>query len=83
MLQPRLNSLRQCAEVRHALQFVIRQLDAEVMLEPREQVERLQAVNAESLEKVVIRRELFPRHLEVGRGKTENFVESVISSGHD
>ena len=43
-----------------------------MLLKARKQIERLQAVNAERLEKIVVRRELFARHFEVRRGKTQN-----------
>src|ERR1700691_611958 len=46
------------------------------MLDPRQQIKRLEAVNSERLEKIVVRRELFPRHLEMRSRKLENFVES-------
>ncbi len=50
------------------------------MLEARQQIERLQAVDAQRLEKVVVGRELLPRHLEMRGRKIQNFVERVIDS---
>src|SRR5260370_1061097 len=68
---------------RRALQFVVRQLDAEVMLQSRQQIERLQAVDSQRPEEVVVGRKFFPRHLKVGRRKIENLVERVIGRRHE
>jgi hypothetical protein len=42
-LQSGLNPLRQRPEIRHPLQFVIRQFDLEVILQPGEQLEKAAA----------------------------------------
>ena len=68
------------AEIADALQFVIRQLDVEMLLEPREQVERLQAVDAERLEEIVVRLELFARHFEMRRGELQDFVRCLFDA---
>src|SRR5208283_5572763 len=81
-LQPRLNLASQRAEVGHALQFVIRELDAEVILQFRQQVERLQAVDAECLKEVVIGGELFARNLEMRGGEGKDFIERLIGCLH-
>ena len=52
----RLDALGERAEIADALKFVVGQLDAEMLLDAREQVERLQAVDAELLEEIVVRR---------------------------
>jgi hypothetical protein len=80
-----LDSLGECAEVGDALELVIGQFDAEVVLKTSEEIEGLQAVDAESLEEVIIGREFFARDFEMGRGESENFVESVIECrcGHE
>src|ERR1700687_2062410 len=83
LLQTRLDPIRQRTKIRHALQFVVRQLDREVMLQPGQQVERLQAVDPERLEEVIVGRKLLPRHLKVGRRKIENLVERVIGRRHE
>src|SRR5713226_4659325 len=72
--QAGLDAASQGAEVADALQLVVRQLDAEVVFEARQQVERLEAVNAELLEEIIVRGELFPRHLEMLRRQIEDFV---------
>src|ERR1035438_2134495 len=74
-LQPCLNLGGKCAEIGHALQFVIRQLNPEVIFQLREQVERLQAVDTERLEEVFVGREFLARHFEVRRGEREYLVE--------
>ena len=81
-LQPGLNSGSQCAKVGDALQFVIRELNPEMILQFREQVERLQAVDTERLEEVFFRGELLARHLEVRRGECEDRVESLFCCFH-
>src|SRR5438552_11042197 len=78
--QSRLNLLCQRPEIRHPLQFVIRQLDSEVMLEPRQQIECLQTVDSERLKKVVVGRELFPRHFKMQSRKIQDLFECVIRS---
>jgi len=45
LLAPGLNPLCQRAKVRHALHFIIRQLDAKVAFESSHQIKRLQAVD--------------------------------------
>ncbi len=81
-LKPCLNLPCQRAEIRDALQFVIWELNVEVIFQPREQVERLQAVDAQRLEEVIIGSELRPRHFEVCRCKVQNFVKCLIGSSH-
>ena len=76
-LQPSLNLAGQGAEVAHALQFVVRQLDVEMILQLREQIQRLQAVDAESLKEIVVGGEFFARNLEVrSRPDSESRQES-------
>src|SRR5215469_3107838 len=75
--QPRLNSRRQGPEIRHPLQFVVRQLHVKMILQSSQQIERLQAVNTQGLEEVVIRRELLARHLEVPRRQAQNFIQRL------
>ena len=69
LLKSRLNPIRERPEIRHALQFIVRQLDAEVMLQSRQQIKRLQAVDSQRLEKVVVGRKLLPWDLKMGRRK--------------
>src|SRR5271165_830449 len=81
-LQPRLDPVGQRAEIRHALQFIVRQLDAKVMLELGQQIEGLQAVDAKRLEEVIVGRELLPRHLEMRGRELEDFIERLVGRWH-
>jgi len=72
--QPRLYAAGQRSEVGNPLQFIVGQLDLEVMLKPGQQIQCLQAVNPERLEEIVVGSEFFPRDFELSRGKIENFV---------
>ncbi len=60
-----MDALGESAEVANALKFVIGQFDVEMLLDPREQIERLQAVYAESLEEIVAGVELLARNFEM------------------
>ena len=53
-----MDPLGESAEVAYALEFVVGELDMEMLFEAGEQVERLQAVDAELLEEIVVGREL-------------------------
>jgi hypothetical protein len=50
------------------------------MFQPRQQIKRLQTVDAQSFEKIVVGRELLPRHLKMQSRETQDFVERVIDS---
>ena len=52
-----MDALGESAEVADALKFVVGQLDMEMLLDARQQIERLQAVDAELLEEIVVRTE--------------------------
>src|SRR5438270_6127869 len=52
----------------------------EMIFQPRQQIERLQAVDAESLEEVIVRRKLLARHLEVRGREAKNLVQRLVSS---
>jgi hypothetical protein len=82
LLQSRLNLPRKSPEVCDALQFVVRQLDMKMMLQPGEQFESLETVNAERLEKVFVGIQFLPRHFEMGGRQVKNFVERLMGSGH-
>jgi len=81
-LKSSLNAAGQGAEVRHALQFVVRHFDVKMVLQTRQQIKRLQAVDPESLEEVVIGRELLARHFIVGRRESKDLVESLVRGLH-
>jgi len=69
-----LYTARKREEIGDSLQFIIRKLHIKVVLQTSEQIERLQAVDPESLEKVIVGRELFAGHFEVRCSHVENFV---------
>ena len=70
------------AEVAYALDFVIRELDAEMIFEAAEKFERLQTVDAELLEEVVIRRERIGGNLEMLGGEVQHFLGGLIDGTH-
>ena len=74
-----LDPFRQCSEIGDALQFVVRQFDVEMMLQPSEQIERLQAVDAERLEEIVVGSKLLARHFKLRGGKVEDFVKCLFA----
>src|SRR5262249_44300899 len=80
--EPRLDPLGERAELRHSLHFVVRELDAEVLLEAREQVERLKAVDPELAEEIVVGRELGFGDLEVRGREAEDLVEGLVRGSH-
>ena len=53
-LQARLNARREGAKIAHALHFVVGKLDTEMMFKPGEHFERLQTVDSEFLEKIIV-----------------------------
>ena len=81
-LQSCLDPASQRPEIRDTLQLVIRQFDIEMMLQPGQQIQRLQAVDSQGREEVVIGSELFTRNFEVRRGQIQDFVKGSVSSLH-
>lgn len=82
LLQPRLDSPSKSAEIAHALHFVVRQFNAKVMLEPRQHLQRLKAVNAKFLEEIIGWREGFPPHPKMLRREVQHFVCGLIYRPH-
>jgi len=76
--QARLDAAGQCAKVGDSLQLVVGELNMKMVLEARQQVEGLQAIDPKRLEEVVIRREFLARHLEVLGGEVEDLVERLF-----
>jgi hypothetical protein len=54
-----------------------------MMLQPGEEIQSLQAVNAQRLEEVFIGREFFARDFKVRCGESEYFVESLVVCSHN
>lgn len=77
-----LNSLGERAEIADALKLVIGQFDMEMLLDAREQVKRLQAIDAERLEEIVARIKLLQGNLEVLRRELKDFVGRFLQRGH-
>ena len=69
-------------EVGDSLQFVVGKLDVEVMFQPGKQVQRLQAVDPQSLEKIIVGSEPLPRHFELRRREIQYFFERSLSIWH-
>src|SRR5580700_1145147 len=80
--QPGLDAARQRAKVRDTLQFVIRQLDVEMVFQLGQEIERLQAVDVQRFEKIIVGRELLARHFEVRGGEREYLVERLVRRCH-
>jgi hypothetical protein len=70
------------AEVADALDFVVGELDAEVIFEAAEQLEGLQAVDAELLEEVVVGREGIRGNLEMLGGEVQHFLRGLVDRAH-
>ena len=80
--KPRFDAFGQRAKVADALHFVIRQLDVEMVFEPREQFERLQAVNAKRFEKVVVGCQRSAFDFEMRGRERQNFVNDLFVCKH-
>jgi len=81
-LQPCLNALGEIPKVGHTLKFVIRQFHTKMILEAGEQFQRLQAVDPELLEKIIVRRQLLSRNTKRSRCKAQNFLNRLIERWH-
>src|ERR1700732_4543477 len=80
--QSRLDPAGESPEVGDSLQFVVWELDIEMVLEPSQQFQRLQAVNPERFEEVVIGSELLTWDLELRRRKAKDFVQRLFTVCH-
>ena len=76
------DSFSQAASVGDALQLVIRQLDREVLFEAGEELEDLQAVDAERLEKIGVRSERRAVDAEVPRREVEDLAGQFLYIAH-
>src|SRR5215510_8052939 len=81
--ESRLNPFCEGAEVTYPLHFVIGEFDVEMIFEPRQQLQRLQRINAQFLKEVIVGRELFARGLEMGRREVEDFINGLIRHAHE
>jgi hypothetical protein len=53
-----------------------------MLLDTRQQIERLQAVDSQLFEKIVVGRKMLARHLEMFRRESEDFVRGVMECAH-
>ena len=81
-LQAGLDAGGEGAEIAYALDFVVGELDAEVIFQAAQEFEGLQAVDAELFEEVVVGRERAYRHIEVLRRKFEDLLRCLINGSH-
>ncbi|MCU1315656.1 MAG: hypothetical protein JWN63_978, partial [Candidatus Acidoferrum typicum] len=65
-------------EVADTLNFVIGQLDAEMIFEAREHLQCLQAINTKFLEKIVSRRKRSRRQLKMLGRQVQYFLSGLI-----
>src|SRR5579864_7024166 len=80
--KPRLDARGEGVEVADAGDFVIGELHAKVIFEASKQFQRLQAVDVQFLEEVVIGLEVGARNLELRRGQIQDFFRSLVQSFH-
>src|ERR1700687_106021 len=73
-LQAGLNPRGERTEVADALHFVIGQLDAEMIFDKAQELESLQAVDAQFFEEIVVGSQRPCGHLEVRGSEVENFL---------
>src|SRR5262249_26840650 len=81
-LQAGLDARSQCTEIADTLHFVVRQLDAEMGLKARKHFERLQAVDPQLLEELVLRRKGTGRHFEVRGSELQDFGGRLFERAH-
>ena len=70
------------AEVAYALDFVVGKLDAEVIFEAAEELEGLQAVDAELFEEIVVGCERVGGNLEMLGGEVQHLLCGLVDSAH-
>ena len=81
--KPCLDAGSEGAEVADARDFVIRELDAEVIFEARKQFERLQAIDSQLLVEIVAWLEGGARDFEVCRRQIQDFIRCFLDCVHD
>jgi hypothetical protein len=74
--------LGQGAEIGYALEFVVGEFDLEMLFDAGEEVEGLEAVDAELFEEIVVGRELITLDFEMFGGELEDFVGGFVQSVH-
>src|SRR5882757_1161622 len=82
-LESRLDPIGECTEVADALDLVIREFDAEMIFQAREEFEGLQAVNSEFLVEIIARLKPSSRNFEVSRSQSQDFVSRLFNCFHN
>jgi hypothetical protein len=77
-----LDPLGERAEVGYALEFVVGELDLEMLFDAGEEIEGLEAVDAELLEEIVVGGELIALNLEMFGGEAQDFVGGFVYGVH-
>jgi hypothetical protein len=81
-LQARLNPLGESSEVAYALKLIVWKFDLEMLLDARQEIERLQAVNTKLLEKIIVGAQLLTRDFEVLGSQAQNFLGCSLKRAH-
>ena len=71
------------AEIADSRDFVIRELDAKMILEAREQLESLQAVDTQFLEEIIIGMKFRARDFEVRRSEIQDLIGCLFNRLHN
>jgi hypothetical protein len=77
-----LNPLGEGAEIGYALEFVVGELDLEMLFDAGEEVEGLKAVDAELFEEIVVGGELIALDFEMFGGEAKDFVGGFVQGVH-
>ncbi len=77
-----MNPFGEGAEVGYALEFVVGELDVEMLFDAGEEVEGLEAVDAELFEEIVVGSELLALHFEMLGGEAQDFVGGFVQGVH-
>jgi hypothetical protein len=70
------------AEVAYALEFVVGELDLEMLFDAGEKVEGLEAVDAQFFEEIVVGRELIALDFEMFGSEAQDFVGGFVYGVH-
>jgi hypothetical protein len=77
-----LNPLGESAEVAYTLKFVIGELNLEMLLDARQEIERLKAIDSKLLEEVVVGSQLFLGDLEMVGSQAKDFIDCILECAH-
>jgi hypothetical protein len=77
-----LDPLGERAEVSYALEFIVGEFDVEMLFYAGEEVEGLEAVDAELFEEIVVGGKLIALDFEMFGSEAENFVGGLVQGVH-